>query len=374
VIIFYAIDTVGLGHLSRTLGIAQAINELEPNYPIGFITEVTDARLLEEYPFAFYQVPNRDSLFNSNRWTNYLQKSVLKAWVNILKSILQAYNPKLLVFDTYIWPELQELARNSGIKQMLIMRNQKNLGTFLKEKQELLYDMELIAFPHTKSEIGSFELSYLPESKIYYSGTLLRRSVSDLDISLTRKSFGIDEDKFIVTITNGGGNALKSKSDDFDSIILDTLKEIEYKLPSFKIVFIKGPLANKRVPYIKFSNGDLFIWEYESKLLELYSLSNLVISRGGYNTVSELMEIGVPSLCIPAKRELDDQKQRIMNASHISNNIRYVNLDPQQIKNQIIQVANQPPWKYSRRNQRDLIADNKRDLAIRILSLVNNSH
>ena len=66
--LFYAIDGVGLGHLSRTLGVAEAIHQQGGAHQTVFVTEATDARLLEEYPFAYYQVPNRDALFSLGRW------------------------------------------------------------------------------------------------------------------------------------------------------------------------------------------------------------------------------------------------------------------------------------------------------------------
>ena len=40
---------------------------------------------------------------------------------------------------------------------------------------------------------------------------------------------------------------------------------------------------------------------------ELMTAADLVICQGGYNTVSEVSQLGLPSICVPGMRDLDDQ-------------------------------------------------------------------
>lgn len=369
-IIFYAINGVGLGHLSRTLGIASAIRATDPHYPIVFITEATDSRIVKQYPFAFYQIPNRDALFLERRWRDLNQEAVLRAWTGILDSILQAYSPKLIVYDTYIWPEFQILVRKKRIRQALIMRKQRDLQQWLHDQMPILEDMDLIVFPHHELELGGLTLPpYISASKATFSGPVLRRSISDLDPSFDREAFGLNKDSFLITITNGGGNALKEKSDDFIYVVTEAIKLVELKLPFFQIMLILGPMSSQFIPFTTLRKGDVIIKEYEPNLLELFSISNLVIARGGYNTILELSEIGVPSLCIPAIRYHDDQRQRIQQASQKSPNIQYSSLDSKQIANNIAQIADQSRWKYLRSKSADMIAENKAKLAELLISI-----
>ena len=48
-------------------------------------------------------------------------------------------------------------------------------------------------------------------------------------------------------------------------------------------------------PCAYLQRGRLDIREFEPNLLDLFAAANLVVARGGYNTVLELWEVGVPA-------------------------------------------------------------------------------
>ena len=229
-----------------------------------------------------------------------------------------------------------------------------------------------LVFPHHRHELEHIKLpEYVRASSLYFSGPILRRSTRDLDPNFDRSSFGLKEGAFLITITNGGGNAVAEKADDFFKVVLQAVHQVQEMLGRFQVILVKGPMSTDRIHFAPFDTGDLLVTEYEPHLLELYAASNLVIARGGYNTVLELTEVGVPSICIPALRYHDDQKQRIELAAARFPNIHFAPLELQAVCRLIRDVGRQPLWSYPGHCGVDAIAENKSKLAYRLLALID---
>lgn len=362
-VMFYAIDTVGVGHLSRLLGIAEALTNMAPSIPIVFISESSDSRLLDEYPYAYHQVPSFAGMLGQGRWDYLPQATRETAWNGIVTTILAAHRPRVFVYDTFIWPELAEIATSYAEHQVLVLRLPKDPSSFLSPLRDTLQQLSLVVLPHDPAEVPAsvfHELSPLP---VICSGSVLRRSRENMRRDLDLSSFGFQADTFNIVVTNGGGNALPAKADNFPSVVMEALRLVDASAPPFRCLFVEGPLSHVRRQAVQLSHGRILIREYEPYLLEAFSSAHLVISRGGYNTTLELSQIGVPSLCVPARRFFEDQAERLHSAAGLFPNIHPCQLDSHVLAKAIADAMSRPRWTYSTGQSMDPFANNRRTIA-----------
>ena len=369
-ILFYAIGAGGLGHLSRTLSIADTINQIAPEMPIIFVTEASDSRLLNEYPFPYYQVPCHHTLSMEERWRILPEQQIRYVWEQTIQSIVEAHQPSIIVHDTFIRKHLHQFAVEAGSQGVLILRKRTDTRSFLHRNRHMLSNFGLIAVPHHEGEIGNVKPSWLPEAQFMYCGPLLRRTRSDLRVEEIRQQYGIKPDEFTIVISNGGGNILPDLNDEFIEITLKTLKTLEDHLPVFRAIVITGPLAPLHTQWISFRTGHLIVRDFEPNLLDLFAASNLAITRGGYNTILELQEVGIPAICIPAKRHAESQAKRIERAMRETTHIQAEALESDILGEIILEAASQPWWRYQPSRKPDHIRANKQLLAHRILRLL----
>lgn len=370
-VLFHAIDTVGIGHLSRLLGVAEALTQYDSEIQPIFLSESSSGILLEDYPFPYFQIPPYHATLHSDRWKGI---PGLPSWKAVVQSILRSTSPGLLLYDTYIWEDLWILAKNEGIRQAALLRNRSDLRHYVVQNKRLLRDLEFIVFPHQEEEIACEVRSLLPAGlDTVFSGPIVRRSLDTLNTDLSLEDFGLMRDLFTIVVTNGGGNSLPSVSDRFIQSALDAIDTVCMTGcidRGVQVVVVLGPLANATSVLHVNSVERLQVHRFLPNLLELFTLANLVIARGGYNTVHELMQIGVPSICVPARRQTDNQSQRIAHASMNRTNIHVATLNSEALRSEIERVVGSPRWMFSRETLDDTYAENKVSLARTIAECV----
>ncbi len=369
-ILFYCIESVGLGHVSRMLGIAEAIRELKPKQPMLFVTEANDARLIEHHGFPFYQVRPRH-IFTAEEFDHLPDlQAVDAAYLGMMQAIFEAYQPRLTIHDTHPRRHIIEMATEYGSQQAMILRTRTDMDSFVERNAYFLSQMALIAFPHTEREIGKLDIPGLTEENYLYCGPLLRRTRDDLRIDDIRAAYNLRPGDFTIVVTNGGGNGgREADQDDFLSMVLDVFRRVEERLPPFRLIVISGPLNRRRV-IVPPLNNPVMAREFEPCLFELMAAANLVIARGGYNTMLELQELGVPAICVPAERSVEDQGGRIRQVARQVDNLRMVPLDARLLAAAVHEAACSPGKMVAHpKSPPDEIAENKHRIAKRLIAL-----
>ncbi len=151
-----------------------------------------------------------------------------------------------------------------------------------------------ISFPVSKQ--------YFPVSKVILSGNPVRKEVSKVINQI--KNF--KKEKPVLYITGGS-----TGSHDVNSLIFKILTKL---LEKFTVIHQTGSSTEYR-DFDKtsmFKNENYFPFTHiESNLIGfVYSQSDLVISRGGANTVFELLATKKPSLIIPLPWSAFDEQQK----------------------------------------------------------------
>lgn len=164
--------------------------------------------------------------------------------------------------------------------------------------------------------------NFFPEEKVVFTGYPLRRSIrysSDTDI---KKKYGIPEENKVIFIFGGSNGARTINTavaeliptflsmDDL-TVILSTGRGYSKEYKAYDdTIKIFGDVG---IPVEV--EGKLIVKEYFDNIDEIYSISDLVISRAGAGTIKEITTLGIPSILIP-KIDLPGDHQ-ILNAREV---------------------------------------------------------
>jgi UDP-N-acetylglucosamine--N-acetylmuramyl-(pentapeptide) pyrophosphoryl-undecaprenol N-acetylglucosamine transferase len=149
-----------------------------------------------------------------------------------------------------------------------------------------------ISFPETAK--------YLPKSKTVLTGNPVRPEIEDGDREKALKDFGLDAKKPVV-LSFGGSQGAKR----LNEAMADVIFEIKGN-PSFQLIHVTGEkqytyfmnlLENKGID-LRYS-GHIIIKPYIYEMQKAYAAADLVISRAGAISISEITLCGKPAILIP---------------------------------------------------------------------------
>ena len=308
-IIMFSINGIGLGHLSRTINIANSIKKINKDVDILFITKSKSTFLLKKHKYNFVQI--------ENEFDDY---SVTKN-SKIIKEITTMFKPNIFIIDSpaieYCLPEIISFGNEfCNIKKIYILRHQKE---FLM-RDLFLYGEKYfskILIPHIEEEFFAYspyaentkEL-ILSSKKIEFVGNIFKE-IDKVKITKIKEKYNVNDGDYLIVI-NGGGGGLDNFSDSPKKIFQKINKMYEMlneKIKNLKIIIITGPYFNEQISI----NPEIQTVKEEENNLELFSLSKFVISSAGYNSFNELWGIKKPTLFIPLKRGCEDQSLRVKN-------------------------------------------------------------
>ncbi|MBE5921239.1 MAG: undecaprenyldiphospho-muramoylpentapeptide beta-N-acetylglucosaminyltransferase [Lachnospiraceae bacterium] len=130
---------------------------------------------------------------------------------------------------------------------------------------------------------------YLPEGKAVYSGSPIRKELSEGDPAAGRALCGFNTEKPVLLVMGGSLGALK-----VNQAVREALPRL---LETFQICHLCGkgkvdPAYDNTSGYVQF--------EYISdELKDLFAMTDVVISRAGANAIFELLALKKPNLLIP---------------------------------------------------------------------------
>ncbi len=186
------------------------------------------------------------------------------------------------------------------------------IGGFFNRRNILVHESDLsiglankIASKFAKKVLTSFEktVTLFPSKKAIYTGSPIRKSLSQGDRKKALAFTGLKDDKPFIFLTGGSlgskalntalRNNLEELSKDFNIIHQCGKGNIDKALTTSNAADKdKKPSIPNYVQYE-------FIGE---ELADIFALSDLVISRAGANTIFELLNLNKPNLLIPLSR------------------------------------------------------------------------
>lgn len=295
-IILYAVNGLGLGHVTRLMAMARQIREQRPASQILFLTSTDADAILAKEDFASVKVPSKSARSRQKLSTPCFAELVQ----SVTWSTVSAFHPHLMVVDTFPMGALQELVPllTWEMARAFVFREQRleRAEHPLVQNSLALYDRVIV--PHREGE-ADIPVPEGPDVR-WVGPVFIRDRFEALSREDARERLGLPPEGQILYVAFGGGGDPESAR--YLEAVARVLREA-----GVTGAFAPGPLAEyralpeglagmKRVNYYP--------------MAECLTAFDGAISAAGYNSVMELLHHGVPSLLIPLERQVDDQAAR----------------------------------------------------------------
>lgn len=286
------------GHINPAIAVAEYIRTQQPEAEILFAGNPNgmEARLVREAGFAFAPIRvlglqrqfSWQNLKNNIKAAAYLTTATGKA-----KKIIKGFAPDIAVgTGGYVsGPVLREAAR-LGVKTLT---HESNAFPGVTTKLLARYvNITLLAVPEAAQ--------YLPKGcKTAVTGNPVRREIIFADRDAARKKLGIGERVCILSF--GGSNGARAVNEAIAKLMAWHCKE-----KNIYHIHATGRFGVQLLPELLRANGiadakkypQLDIREYISDMAQCLAAADLVISRAGALTLSELQAAGRASVLIPS--------------------------------------------------------------------------
>lgn len=292
--IFYAVNGLGVGHLTRLLAIARKLRLQVRDAEILFLTSSEAAHLIYQEGFAAIKFPSKTIRME----VGLKKRTFLETCMPVTWNVISCFRPDVLVVDTFPQGSLQELipVLHWSPKMVFVFRAQRPERVADPEFQQLLRYYDHLIVPHHREE---FDPSF-GGAPVTFTGPIMIRDRSELFVrSEIRRRLELPDDKKVVYCTFGGGGDENARR--VFHLVYDTLRA---RNDCF-FVTAAGPLS-RGLSSVRRDQAPLFYFP----AMELFPAFDAAISATGYNTANELLHAGIPTIFIPFERDLDDQYRR----------------------------------------------------------------
>jgi len=288
------------GHIFPALSIANEIKRRMPQAQILFVGS-EDRMEMERVPAAGYEIKglpvsgfDRKHLFKNIKILYKLHRSMKMA-----RDILKEFEPNVAVgVGGYAsGPMLKECQRH-GIPTLLQEQNSYAGVT----NKLLAKGAQCICVAYEGME------RFFPADKIVLTGNPVRRNLLECEVTpeQARESFGLDPNKRTVLIVGGSLGARTIN----DSIIsgLDNIASHD----DVQVIWQSGKIYDDRCREALESSQATNVKQtaFISNMDRAYRAANLVISRAGASSISELQLLGKASILVPSPNVAEDHQTK----------------------------------------------------------------
>src|SRR5574344_289932 len=304
------------GHIYPALAIIDAIKANNPNSEFLYIG--THNRMEKDI------VPNRNIPFKSIEVYGFSRSfkrnfKTIKYFIKGIKTckeIINEFKPDIVIgVGGYVTGPVLYAAHKLGYKTAIHEQNSipGKANLFLSR----FVDLIMVSF---KSSINKF-----PKEKTVFTGNPC--SSNALKIKACNKvEFGLTNTKKLVLVVMGSLGASR-----VNEVLIDTLKEIKNK--DYEVLFITGNNDYDKISKLKFPSN-VKVVPYVENLTRVMKKTDLIVSRAGASTLSEIIALAIPSILIPSPYVPNNHQY--INAMDIVNNKAGLLIEEKDLNNKIL--------------------------------------
>ena len=226
-------------------------------------------------------------------------KAVFKFLSAIKKSkeIIKEFKPDIVIgCGGYVMAPVIYAAKKCGCK------------TLVHEQNSVLGLSNKIMLKYTDTLCTSFKSMKAEGTNVVYTGNPQGDSVHNL-VPYSKRKFGLTEDKKLVLIVMG---SLGSKT--VNEVLKNSLTKFDN---SYEVLIVTGKDYYEDYKQIK-RNSNVFVEPFVDGLNRLFPKTDLLVSRAGATTISELIGTNTPTLFIPSPYVTENHQYK--NAMDLVNN------------------------------------------------------
>ena len=289
------------GHIYPALAILNKIKEKEPNSKFLYIG--THNRMEKDI------VPNAGYDYEELEIYGF-SKSDIKRDIKNISLIYKAYQKCLKIMKEFK-PDIVIGVGGYVTFPVIKAANKLNIKTFIHEQNSIPGKSNRM-LAKKASMIGvSFEDSkkYFDEAKTYLTGNPCAENAIDVK-AISKTKYGLSRGKKSILIVQGslGSKVINDK-------MLPFLQSIDKE--DYEVLYVTGKDYYEEYSKNKFSKN-VFIVPFVDNLSALMKDMDLIITRAGASTISEIMALEIPSIFIPSPYVANNHQ--FFNALSMKNN------------------------------------------------------
>jgi UDP-N-acetylglucosamine--N-acetylmuramyl-(pentapeptide) pyrophosphoryl-undecaprenol N-acetylglucosamine transferase len=287
------------GHIFPAISIANAIKELRPDAEILFVG--AEGRMeMERVPAAGYNIVGLPVM-------GFPRKpgiSLVKFFINLARSmrvarrVIKHFNPDVVVgVGGYASGPILRVA--TKLKFPSVIQEQNSYAGVTNRL--LAKRVDTICVAYEKME------KYFPAAKIVHTGNPVRKNL--IGINKFKEEalayFGLTGEKKVIVIIGGslGARTLNESVIASLGLINDSNVDIIWQTGKYYYSEMLKRIEGKNCP-------NLQVQEFLTRMDLAYSVADLVISRAGAGTISELCLVGKPVVLVPSPNVAEDHQTK----------------------------------------------------------------
>ncbi len=291
------------GHIFPAVSIAGALKELLPDCEILFVG--ANGRMeMEKVPAAGYKIVGLPihGLYRSLTPKNIMVICNAIKSVGMAKKIIKDFKPDAVIgVGGYASGPVLWQAQNMGIPTLL--QEQNSYAGVTNKLLSKRCTRICVAYDGMER--------FFPADKITLTGNPVRSqllNISQDEISKGYKEFGLKSDKKTILVIGGSLGART-----VNQSILAGLKQIttEYK-DSVQVIWQTGKFYFEKIKEQTkdYDLSNVVITDFVARMDIAYSIADLVISRSGASSISELCLLGKPCILVPSPNVAEDHQTK----------------------------------------------------------------
>ncbi|MCS6832582.1 MAG: hypothetical protein NZ521_03325, partial [Flammeovirgaceae bacterium] len=203
---FYAINGVGLGHLTRLIALCKAMRRLCPALEPLFVTTSDGDNLLSKYQIPYVHLPSKTVAAQTQTFTH---RKLARFYSGLINPVYDLFQPHLFVVDTMTTGALHDLLNilRFGNTYKVFIHRARKLSSYEQSDIQAQRFYDLVVAPHyTDSEVIPMPVGF--DVPLYWSGPILLTDNSEskaTNYSRIRRKWHVKENELFVLISLGGG-------------------------------------------------------------------------------------------------------------------------------------------------------------------------
>lgn len=271
------------GHIYPALAIIDKIKEVEPNSEFLYIG--THNRM-EKDIVPKYHIPFKTieiyGVYRKEIWKNVKTLRCFIKAISECKKWMKEFRPDVVIgVGGYVTGPVIYAAHKLGIPTFIHEQNSVpgRANLFLSK----YVDRIGVSFPST--------VSAFPKDKVVFTGNPCSEGALKKD-AISKKEFGLSVTKPLVMIVMGSLGASK-----INEFMVSVMSKFEGK--KYEVLFVTGKQDYDKVIKNKFPSN-VKVVPYIEDMSRIMKKTDLIVSRAGASTLSEIIELGIPSILIPS--------------------------------------------------------------------------
>lgn len=295
------------GHIFPAIAIANAIKAKYPEAKILFVGALGKMEM-EKVPAAGYEIIGLPIMGLQRRLTLQNLKFPFKLIASLLKAkkIIKEFQPDVVVgVGGYASGPLLKAATRKGVPALI---QEQNSYPGITNKL-LAAKVQRICVAYAGME------KYFPQEKILLTGNPIRQDIKNLEAKRIRgmEHFGLDENKKTVLVVGGSLGARMINLSIDQGIDQFAKNDIQLVWQTGKLYVDEAEKAVE--PY---ADKGIKTMPFITKMDYAYAVADVVISRAGAMSVSELSVAAKPTIFVPLPSAAEDHQTK--NAMALVNN------------------------------------------------------